>query len=124
MTGINTYNFTDAETGTTIDASYVTDGTAKFWTRYVGTGTAAVTESLNQSSITDVGTGAFEHNLTTSMNSATYSRIATGNNADASVSRERTSSTAVGVVGDETVNMSGTSTDPSRGHTVIMGDLA
>jgi len=71
MTGINTYNFTDAETGKSIDASYVTDGTAKAWID--NDMSATVNDSLNVSSCTDIGTALFSPQYTSSFGTSSYS---------------------------------------------------
>jgi len=46
---------------------------AKAWVRFDGTGTPAIAESYNFSSITDNGTGDFTANFSTSLSSANYS---------------------------------------------------
>jgi len=48
----------------------------KAWVRFVGTGTVAIHDSFNVSSITDVGTGQYTVNLTTAMANANYAAVA------------------------------------------------
>ena len=46
---------------------------AKAWVRFDGTGTPAIAESYNFSSITDNGTGNYTANFSTNLSSANYS---------------------------------------------------
>jgi len=52
------------------------DGLAKAWVNFNGTGTVAIRQALNVSSITDNGTGDYVVNFTTAMPDANYSVIA------------------------------------------------
>jgi hypothetical protein len=47
-------------------------GIAKAWVNFNGTGTVAIRDSFNVSSITDVGTGQYRVNFTTLMPNANY----------------------------------------------------
>jgi hypothetical protein len=47
-------------------------GIAKAWVNFNGTGTVAIRDSFNVSSITDNGTGDYTVNFTTAMPNATY----------------------------------------------------
>jgi len=51
---------------------------AKAWVNFNGTGTVAIRESANASSITDNGTGNYTVNFTTAMTDANYCAVATG----------------------------------------------
>jgi hypothetical protein len=59
------------------------NGLAKAWVNFNGTGTVAIRASLNVSSITDRGTGAYTMNFSTSMPDSNYSAVfgVTGTNA-------------------------------------------
>jgi hypothetical protein len=48
-------------------------GIAKAWVNFNGTGTVAIRDSFNVSSITDNGTGDYTINFTTAMSNANYS---------------------------------------------------
>jgi hypothetical protein len=48
-------------------------GIAKAWVSFNGTGTVAIRDSFNVSSITDLGTGSYTVNFTTAMPNANYS---------------------------------------------------
>ena len=60
---------------TTVGASYVTNGSAKVWVNFNGTGTVAIRDSLNVSSITDRGTGAYTINANNAMSDANFSWV-------------------------------------------------
>jgi hypothetical protein len=53
-------------------------GIAKAWVNFNGTGTVAIRDSFNVSSITDLGTGSYTINFTTAMPNANYSTNVTG----------------------------------------------
>lgn len=55
---------------------------AKVWANYNGTGTPAVRDSFNLSSITDNGTGDNTVNLSNSMSNSNYSTSGSGNEQD------------------------------------------
>jgi len=55
MSTLNVSNITDGTD--TVETGYVLNGSAKVWVSYNGTGTAAIRESLNVSSLTDNATG-------------------------------------------------------------------
>ena len=50
-------------------------GAAKAWVNFNGTGTVAIREQFNVSSITDNGTGSYTLNFTTAMTDANYSFV-------------------------------------------------
>ena len=53
----------------------------KAWVNFNGTGTVAIRDNFNVSSITDSGTGVYTANFTTAMANANYaSVVSTGNN--------------------------------------------
>jgi len=56
----------------------VINGSAKAWVNFNGTGTVAIRESFNVSSITDNGTGNYNINFTTAMSDANYSTLVNG----------------------------------------------
>ena len=53
-------------------------GIAKAWVNFNGTGTVAIRDSFNVSSITDNGTGDYTVNFTTALSSASYSACYSG----------------------------------------------
>ena len=59
-------------TAGSLDTSYVVNGSAKAWASMTGAGTASVNQSLNNSSITDNGTGDYTLTNTNAFNYADY----------------------------------------------------
>ena len=70
MSTLNVSNITDGTD--TVETGYVVNGSAKAWANFDGTGTPSFRVSFNCSSLTDVGTGLFDVNFTSSMNSSEY----------------------------------------------------
>lgn len=52
-------------------------GMARAWVSFNGTGTVAIRQAFNVTSITDNGTGAYTVNFTTAMSDADYAILAT-----------------------------------------------
>ena len=71
MSTLNVSNITDGTD--TVETGYVVNGSAKAWVNFNGTGTVAMRDSLNISSLTDNGTGSYTINFSTNMNNANYS---------------------------------------------------
>ena len=70
---MSTLNVTNITNGTsTASTETVVKGAAKAWVNFNGTGTVTIRDSFNVSSITDVGTGNYQVNFTTSMPNANY----------------------------------------------------
>jgi len=65
----------------TIPVSTVAQGSAKAWVSFNGTGTVAIRDSFNVSSITDNGTGDYTVNFTTAMPDNNYAAFIAGFNA-------------------------------------------
>ena len=61
-----------------VNTSYVINGTAKAWVNFNGTGTVAIRESNNSSSITDNGTGNYTVNFTSAIEDVNYSLTGIG----------------------------------------------
>jgi len=62
----------DASGNNSVATSTVAEGTAKFWASFNGTGTAAIRDSFNSSSLTDNGTGNFTSTYANAMNNISY----------------------------------------------------
>lgn len=62
----------DLSSKTLTIASSASSGIAKAWVNFVGTGTVAINESFNVSSITDNSTGNYSANFTTAMTDENY----------------------------------------------------
>ena len=59
------HNVTDGTT--TVATTYVTNGSAKVWVNFDGSGTIATRDSNNVSSLTDDGTGKYTVNISNNM---------------------------------------------------------
>jgi len=70
MSTIVTSNVSDGTLS--IPTTYVTNGSAKVWVNFDGTGTIAERDSFNVSSLTDNSTGDYTFNFTTAMANTTY----------------------------------------------------
>ena len=76
---VNTIQNTSAAHGSTPEQ--IAQGRAKAWVNFNGTGTVAIRDNFNVSSITDSGTGVYTANFTTAMANANYaSVVSTGYN--------------------------------------------
>jgi hypothetical protein len=72
MSTLKTDNFEELATGDSVGAKYLVHGTAKAWANLNGTGTIALRDSFNVSSVVDNGVGTYRTNLTSSMANASY----------------------------------------------------
>jgi len=119
-------------TAGSVTTDYVVNGSAKVWVMFQGTGTVAVDDSHNTSSISDVGTGQYTVNFSNNMNSATY--FTTGapkenTSASHSSSVDRQCNPArVPLVSSnvkyKTQNVSQTAVDVEEAFVMVAGDLA
>ena len=76
---VNTIQNTSAAHGSTPEQ--IAQGRAKAWVNFNGSGTVAIRDHFNVSSITDSGTGVYTANFSTAMANANYaSVVSTGNN--------------------------------------------
>ncbi len=62
----------DASGNNSIAMQYVAEGSAKAWVNFNGTGTVAIADNLNVSSLTDNGTGDYTMSFSTNMGNAVY----------------------------------------------------
>ena len=63
----------DSSGNNSVGMAYVAEGSAKAWVNLDGTGTIAVSDSLNVASATDNGTGEYTITFSNSMANSTYS---------------------------------------------------
>ena len=78
MSNLVVSNISDGSTS--VATGYVVNGSAKQWVNLDQTGTAAIEDSLNCSSITDNGTGWFTINFSNNMANVNYSMTSSANN--------------------------------------------
>ena len=80
MTGKITVGTIQDTDGNTVASTYVTNGVAKAWVHFNGTGTVATRDSFNMSSVTDRATGAYTTSSTNAMASADYAWTSNASN--------------------------------------------
>ena len=71
MSTLEVSNLNDGTT--TVATTYVTNGSAKHWVNFNGTGTVAIRDSLNAASLVDNSTGHYDVNFSNAMGNTTYS---------------------------------------------------
>ena len=112
----------DASGNNSIATSFVAGGSAKTWVNFNGTGTPAIRDSLNSTTITDRGTGLFGINFSSAFVNDDYVASGSfkwGNNAD-----------QIYVVADLTTNgdcdtyESNSAVDRAETYAIYHGDLA
>ena len=77
MSTLRVGTYANADGTQSTSAANVINGCAKAWVNFNGTGTVAIREDYNVSSITDNGTGDYTVNFTTAMPDANYSVVNT-----------------------------------------------
>jgi hypothetical protein len=115
-----------------IPTTFVTNGSAKAWANFTGTGTATINDSFNQTSLVDNGTGDYTLNLTSNMANASYSFNYSGQRSATNdlifVTQKHDSALAVGSYRPRSFHFdnvaSPTGEDAGRIGTSINGDLA
>jgi hypothetical protein len=118
--------FENISDGTTaIDVEYVVNGSAKAWVNFNGTGTIAIRDSFNVSSLTDNGTGAYNYNLTNSMNNTNYVDLTRGaDTASGFVQLSTVTNNTVSAVYIQSRNSSFSIGDSAYNIGQVHGDLA
>ena len=100
---------------------------AKMWANLNGTGTIALRDSFNTSSVTDSGTGVYDFDFTNAMSNANYASPSSAGNTAGSFRAALThdgsvvSTTSYRI---RTDNSGSTSADSVYVHTETLGDLA
>ena len=121
---MSTLNVSNISDGTdTVETGYVVNGSAKAWVNFNGTGTIAISESFNTSSLTDYSVGRYYCNFTNAMNTTTYGGAtagrSSGNIGFNSYGFNTTTYVSVGAF-----NSSSALEDISSIFTLVTGDLA
>ena len=62
-------------TAKSLDTDYVVNGSAKAWINFNGSGTIAIRDSINITSITDNGTGDYDITIANDMANANYATL-------------------------------------------------
>lgn len=95
---------------------------AAAWIYFNGSGTVAINDSFNVSSLTDNGTGDYTISFTNNMDSANYAVCGSSHIWNTYLAKIRAVSLAVGSVQIESGNSA--KRDSSWMHTIIFGKLA
>jgi len=112
-------------TAGSLDTSYVVNGSEKVWVNFNGTGTVAIRDSLNTSSITDVATGRYRPNYTNSFNyAADYAFHVTSGVLGATWGLQQLSTHTASSTEFILYNSAGTAFDNSIVPCTARGDLA
>jgi len=93
---------TDTSGNNSSTTAQIAQGRAKMWVNFDGTGTVAIRDSFNVSSVSDNGTGDYAVNIDTDMSNSNYCVVTAGNTG--------------GGAGSKSVYVNSTDTD----HTDIM----
>ena len=70
---------TDTSANNSSTTEQIAQGRAKMWVNFNGTGTVAIRDSFNVSSVTDAGTGLYGVNFSTNMPNGNYCSVSAGN---------------------------------------------
>jgi hypothetical protein len=105
-----------------IPTTYVTNGSAKAWVNFDGTGTIAARDSLNVSSLTDIGTGRYDVNLTSVFASTGY--VCVGSAVSFALGNALTTQLSAGVLAVQVFDNSSVLSDSGIVQSGAYGDLA
>jgi len=76
MSTLEVSNLNDGTT--TVATTYITNGSSMAWCSWNGESTVAIRDSLNMSSVTDIGTGEYHPILSSAMSEAENPLVVTG----------------------------------------------
>jgi len=107
-------------TAGSLATNFVVEGSSKSWMLLNGTGTIALGDSLNITSVTDQGTGHYKPNLTSAFGSTNYSVCSGNNERGVGESNYDTASRMEVICRDSSFNAA----DANRVSATADGDLA
>ena len=125
MSTLKVNNITDTSGGS---SNLSVPGTAKAWVNFNGSGTVAIRDDLNVSSITDSGTGNYAVNITNALSNANYAVTSNASHKDGvylawPALRDRDQSTRSTTRFDiDCLNSSGAFTDGEELHIAVFAD--
>ena len=119
-------------TAGSVTTDYVVNGSAKAWFSWNGTGTAALYDSFNTSSLNDEGTGLYTFTVTNGFSDANFASVGMGSssNSDAAatsmwrVDDNSVASTTIRIGVSYCTASSNAKVDRARNNTALHGDLA
>lgn len=119
---MSTLTVSNVSDGTlSIPTTYVTNGSAKAWANLNGTGTVALRDSFNVTSVTDNGSGDYTYSFSNAMNNANYSYSVTGDSGEACIFGSAIATTSSRVL---LATSAGAAQDKTHTAMSIHGDLA
>ena len=109
-----------------LNTQYVVNGSAKAWINFNGTGTIAIRNSLNTSSITDQSTGSYRTVFSNNMSATDYCANLSGGDPGARYYGDIVSNSEILTTGYRCyyANTSATPNDMDIATTNVHGDLA
>ena len=116
----------DASGNNSVGMEYVAEGTAKSWMNLNGS-SFGLRDSFNVASATDVSTGKYTANFTSSMNTANYAVLTNGSRANDATVTARQSELATGSYTPQCFEADTPSSafeDSDSVYTTVIGDLA
>ena len=126
MSNLVVSNISDGTTS--VGTGYVVNGSAKAWISVNQTGTQAIRDSLNVSSITDDGTGQTDIAYTSNMSSAEYGfscgKGRTSGQNGGVIAHTNDTDPSASLIRLITFNESNVAFDDARANVSIHGDLA
>lgn len=126
MTGKITVGTIQDTAGNTVASTYVTNGVAKAWARFDTSTTTVLNDGFNVSTLTDLGTGNTQINLTNSMANTNYAVLGLcqyQNNTGQTI-MEGPSDIATGTYELYTKSNGNSVFDADFNSTAVYGDLA
>lgn len=113
----------------TVGTQYVVNGSAKAWINFNGTGTIAIADSFNITSIADNNTGDYSVTIANDMGNANYvhagnSGGANGTSAGAVYANDQGTTRTATLFRVYTLNQSGGVADTPTINIIVSGDLA
>ena len=126
MTGKITVGTIQDTAGSTVASTYVTNGVAKAWARFDTSTTTVLNDGFNVSTLTDLGTGNTQINLTNSMANTNYAVLGLcqyQNNTGQTI-MEGPSDIATGTYELYTKSNGNSVFDADFNSTAVYGDLA
>jgi len=123
MSTLEVSNLNDGTT--TVATTFVTNGSAKAWVNFNGTGTIATRDSFNVASLTDNATGDSKINFTANMGNSNYNATTIPRINDSIKGSVATFHAASNIdVQSRASSVTGTLTDSDYNCYTIHGDLA
>lgn len=126
MSTLNVANITDGTD--TVATGYVVNGSAKAWVNFNGTGTVAIRDSLNVSSLTDNSAGNYTINITSAFANTSVSCPSSAHDVGVYwMTSPRTRATTTSTVEHTMATVTGNApvvADTSLNSVAVFGDLA